>query len=57
MNAAIDQQCELYIANNELEADVAEKIKQIYIEKEDRPLSKAIASGKQWFRSNTFRWL
>jgi hypothetical protein len=33
MNAAIDQQCELYIANNELE-DVAEKIKQIYIEKE-----------------------
>jgi methylmalonyl-CoA mutase len=33
MNAAIDQQCELYIANNELEADVAEKIKQIYIEK------------------------
>jgi hypothetical protein len=30
----IDQQCELYIANNELEADVAEKIKQIYIEKE-----------------------
>ena len=38
MNAAIDQQCELYIANNELEADVAEKIKQIYIEKGiDRP--------------------
>jgi methylmalonyl-CoA mutase len=35
MNAAIDQQCELYIANNELEANV---VKQIYIERnEDRP--------------------
>ena len=30
MNAAIDQQCELYIKENGLEAEVEEKIKKIY---------------------------
>jgi methylmalonyl-CoA mutase len=33
MNAAIDQQCELYIKENGLEAEVEEKIKKIYQEK------------------------
>ena len=33
INAAIDQQCELYIATNDLQADVAEKIKAIYTQK------------------------
>ncbi len=38
MNAAIDQQCELYIKENGLEAEVAEKIKAIYTKKGvDRP--------------------
>lgn len=33
MNAAIDQQCEVYIKENELEAEVEAKIKAIYAEK------------------------
>ncbi len=33
MNAAIDQQCEIYIKENGLEAEVEEKIKAIYAEK------------------------
>ncbi|MFV5691200.1 methylmalonyl-CoA mutase family protein [Flavobacterium sp. LT1R49] len=33
MNAAIDQQCEFYIAANNLETEVAEKIKEIYTKK------------------------
>ncbi len=38
MNAAIDQQCEKYITENGMEAEVEEKIKKIYEEKEvDRP--------------------
>ncbi|OEJ98895.1 methylmalonyl-CoA mutase [Flavivirga aquatica] len=34
MNAAIDQQCEIYIKENNLEAEVEEKIKKIYKGKE-----------------------
>ncbi len=38
MNAAIDQQCEKYIKENGLEAEVSEKIKKIYASKEvDQP--------------------
>ncbi|KYG76584.1 methylmalonyl-CoA mutase family protein [Roseivirga echinicomitans] len=33
MNAAIDQQCEVYIKENDLEADIEEKIKAIYKKK------------------------
>ena len=33
MNAAIDQQCEIYIRENGMEAEVREKIKQIYAQK------------------------
>ncbi|MEQ9118892.1 methylmalonyl-CoA mutase family protein [Fulvivirga sp.] len=36
MNAAIDQQCEIYIKENGLEAEVENKIKAIYKGKEDR---------------------
>jgi methylmalonyl-CoA mutase len=36
MNAAIDQQCEIYIKENGLEAEVEKKIKAIYKGKEDR---------------------
>ncbi|MTI39003.1 methylmalonyl-CoA mutase family protein [Fulvivirga lutimaris] len=36
MNAAIDQQCELYIKANGLEAEVEKKIKAIYKGKEDK---------------------
>ena len=35
MNAAIDQQCELYIRKNGLEKEVEEKIKKIYSEKKN----------------------
>lgn len=39
MNAAIDQQCELYIKEQGLEAEIDEKIKQIYDKKGiDRPV-------------------
>lgn len=39
MNAAIDQQCELYIIENELETEVEEKIKAIYKSKGvERPI-------------------
>ncbi len=34
MNAAIDQQCEIYIKNHGLEKEVEEKIRKIYLEKE-----------------------
>ncbi len=38
MNAAIDQQCEKYIVENELQDEVEEKIKKIYKDKKiDRP--------------------
>ncbi|WP_144959192.1 methylmalonyl-CoA mutase family protein [Gillisia sp. Hel_I_86] len=38
MNAAIDQQCEKYIIENELQKEVEEKIKKIYKDKKiDRP--------------------
>ncbi|MEQ8476728.1 methylmalonyl-CoA mutase family protein [Fulvivirga sp.] len=36
MNAAIDQQCEIYIKENGLEAEVENKIKAIYKGKEDK---------------------
>jgi methylmalonyl-CoA mutase len=38
MNAAIDQQCELYIKANALEKEVEAKIKAIYKEKVPRPV-------------------
>ncbi len=37
MNAAIDQRCEIYIKENHLEEEVAEKIKAIYIKKGTEP--------------------
>jgi methylmalonyl-CoA mutase len=54
MNAAIDQQCELYIKENNLEKKL-KKINKIYSEKESKDhIIKGFTRRKQWF-INAFR--
>ena len=49
MNAAIDQQCELYIKANNLETEVEEKINEIYKKKgtESTEIPRRFARRKQ----------